>query len=590
LNAADPVLNARGLTAPAQQLLRDVINLGLIETEAIRGFLTKQGEKLTAITTRERAGIALHHAGLLTVYQRDRVIAGNTFGLMLGPYRVLDRIGGGSVGIVFLGEHSLLRRRVALKVLPVNDDEVPQSLIERFRAETRILASIHHPHVVTAFDAGVVPSPGGGEPTLHYLVLEHIPGGDLENYAYAHGRLPVPLACEWARQAAAGLQAAHDRHLVHRDVKPSNLLLTADQRVKLVDFGLARHLSHSITRPGTLIGSVDFMSPEQSLDPTAVGPAADVYGLGATLFWLLTGELPIPRGESLAQMVRTITTATPRHVRELRADIPEELDQLLARMMFRDPAARPTAVEVMHDLAAFVEDDNVTRLHETVQQLEGSLRAKDDAVRKAQAAVLFAMAKMAGSHDSETEGHLRRMQEYVRLLAQRLCDDANWAMLADSEYVEELVRSVPLHDIGKIGLPDAVFQKAGPLEPDEWEVVRSHPIIGVEILEALAREHGETLTFLRVARVVVRHHHERWDGDGYPDQLASTAIPPAARLVALADVYDSLRRDRPHRPGLSHAQAALAILSTTGQFDPAVMAAFQATEQQFDDVWATIPG
>ena len=117
---------------------------------------------------------------------------------------------------------------------------------------------------------------------MHYLVLELVTGGDLEHFVYDHGPQPVARASEWARQAAAGLQAAHNRHLIHRDLKPSNLLLTTDRRVKIVDFGLARRLSSSLTRTKSLVGSVDFMAPEQSLDPTSVGPAADVYGLGAS--------------------------------------------------------------------------------------------------------------------------------------------------------------------------------------------------------------------------------------------------------------------------------------------------------------------
>src|SRR5256884_8159428 len=119
--------------------------------------------------------------------------------------------------------------------------------------------------------------------------MELVPGGDLERYVAEQGPRPVGQACEWVRQAASGLQEAHDRHLVHRDVKPSNLLLDEQGRVKLVDFGLVRQFSSRLTDPRVLLGSVEFMAPEQSHDPSGVGPAADVYGLGATLFWLPTG-------------------------------------------------------------------------------------------------------------------------------------------------------------------------------------------------------------------------------------------------------------------------------------------------------------
>jgi HD-GYP domain-containing protein (c-di-GMP phosphodiesterase class II)/tRNA A-37 threonylcarbamoyl transferase component Bud32 len=598
-SAVTVALAVPGLPTVARSLLNELLQIRLLDLPTVREFLARHANRLATLTTADRVGAALTHAGLLTPYQQGRVISGRTFGLVLGSYRVLDRIGGGTDGVEFLGEHVLLRRRVAMKVLPV-DDTVPADLIERFQAETRVLASLDHPHVVTAFDAGVLHSPGGGEPALHYLVLELVPGGDLEQLVYANGPQPVARACEWGRQAAAGLQAAHDRHLVHRDLKPSNLLLTADQQVKVVDFGLARQLTSSLTRPGRLVGSIDFMSPEQSLDPTAVGPAADVYGLGATLFWVITGHLPIARGQTAAETVRSLSTAKVRSIREFRDDIPAELDTLLARMLARDPSARPSAVEVMHGLTPFTLEDapdvvtpgsgsEAIRLRETVRQLGGTLRSRDDAVRKAQGAVLFAMAKMGESHDGETEGHLRRLQQYVRLLAERLKSHRDWGILADRGFVEELVRCVPLHDIGKIAIPDAVLNKPGMLEPNEWKLVHSHPVVGAAMLEALAREHGDSLTFLGLARVVVRHHHERWDGEGYPDRLAGQEIPHAARLVAVADVYDSLRRDRPHRPGLPHADATAAVLASRGQFDPAVLGAFEAIEKQFEEVWATNP-
>ncbi len=586
-------LGISGLPPAARTLLQELLDLPLVDLPAVKDFLAKCAEKLPGLTTRERAGDALALAGLITNYQRDRVVGGSTSGLVFGAYRILDRLGGGSAAVVFLGEHVLLRRKVAIKVLPV-DESISAEMIERFRAEMRALASLDHPHIVTAFDAGVLSASGPGQQAMHYLVLELVPGGDVEHFVYEHGPQPIPRACEWGRQVASGLQAAHDRHLIHRDLKPSNLLLTTDRRVKVVDFGLARQLSSAITKTRSLIGSIDFMSPEQSLDPTAVGPAADVYGLGASLFWILTGQLPHPRRSNLAEMVKSLATATPRRVRDIRPDVPESLDSLLAKMLARDPAERPAAVEVMHELMSFTAaaDDagsQVVSMRETVRQLKGSLRSKGDDVRKAQGAVLYAMAKMAESHDGETEGHLRRMQEYVRVLVENLMTHPDWLVLADSGYVTELIRCVPLHDIGKIGVPDAILSKPDALTPAERTVIEAHPLTGVAVLEALGREHGESLTFLSIARAVVRNHHERWDGAGYPDKLAGEKIPPAARLVALADVYDSLRRDRPQRTGLPHAAATFAILGALGQFDPAVLAAFQACERAFNEVYMTIP-
>jgi HD-GYP domain-containing protein (c-di-GMP phosphodiesterase class II) len=586
-------LAVTNLPPAAKALLQELLEIPLVELTAVREFLAKSADKLAGLTTRERTAAALVHAGLLTDYQRERVVTGATAGLVLNGYRILDRLGGGSAAVVFLGEHVLLNRRVAIKVLAV-DEAGPPDLSGRFRSEMRALASIDHPHVVTAFDAGVIAA-AGSQPAMHYLVLELVPGGDLEQFVYDHGPQPAARASEWGRQVAAGLQAAHNRNLVHRDLKPSNLLLTAERRIKIVDFGLARRQTSSLTKTRTLVGSVDFMAPEQSLDPSAVGPAADVYGLGASLFWILTGQLPLPRQASLAEMVKALATAQPRRVRNFRPDVPRELDALVDRMLARDPAARPSAVEVMNELIPFARlpDDppgsEAVRIRDTVRQLRGSLKAKDEAVRNAHGAVLYAMAKMAESHDGETEGHLKRMQEYVRVLAAELASHPDWLVLSDGAYLSELVRCVPLHDIGKIGTPDEILAKAGPLTDDERELVRAHPVTGTAILEALARQHGESLTFLGVARAVVRHHHERWDGAGYPDGLAGDRIPPAARLVALADVYDSLRRDRPDRAGLSHADAVRTIAGDRGQFDPTVLAAFEKVETRFAEIALTIP-
>ena len=326
--------------------------------------------------------------------------------------------------------------------------------------------------------------------------------------------------------------------------------------MKVVDFGLARQLSSAITKTRSLIGSIDFMSPEQSLDPTAVGPAADVYGLGASLFWILTGQTPAPAapveprgdGEIASHSDATSACATS-------APMSPNRSTRSSRRCLR--ATRPSARRLSRSCtnscrlptAADDAGSQVVSMRETVRQLKGSLRSKGDDVRKAKGEVLYAMAKMAESHDGETEGHLRRMQEYVRVLVENLMTHPDWLVLADSGYVAELIRCVPLHDIGKIGVPDAILSKPDALTPAERTVIKAHPLTGVAVLEALGREHGESLTFLSIARAVVRNHHERWDGAGYPDKLAGEKIPPAARLVALADVYDSLRRDRPRAPG-----------------------------------------
>src|SRR5262249_10554656 len=153
--------------------------------------------------------------------------------------------------------------------------------------------------------------------------------------------------------------------------------------------------------------------------------------------------------------------------------------------------------------------------------------------------MLFAMAKMAESGDGETPGHLHRMQRYVVVLARAAMQERPWTGLVDERFLKQLERCVVLHDIGKIGLPDDILRKPASLSTHERALVQTHPLIGDRILASLAQEHGTALDFLAMARDIVRHHHERHDGRGYPDGLARQAIPPAARLTAVADVYDA---------------------------------------------------
>jgi response regulator RpfG family c-di-GMP phosphodiesterase len=747
----------RKLTAEAGEFFDRLLGLQLLSAADLENFLQHNADHVAAWNSPEALGNALVQAGALTNYQLDRVLAGTTHGLILGNHRVLDRLGSGAMGVVFLGEHMLMRRRVAIKVLPV-DDDCPAALLERFYAEMRVLADLHHPNIVLAFDAGHLPPAGPQMPGMLYLVMELIPGGDLEHYVEEHGAVGIAQACDWIRQAACGLQEAHDHHLIHRDVKPSNLLLTAQGQIKLVDFGLVRQFCSRLTEPRALLGTLEFMSPEQSSDASLIDGRADIYGLGATLFGLLTGEPPFPAARSVGEALRNLQNGKPRRLRSLRLDAPEELDALIDRMLNKDPTRRPALpITVMNALLPFttvsetpladgeregspaqgsfsapsaslhesppstlapatqkrvllVDDEPPVRIlaraileplgclcdevdtgalaEEAVQcatydlllldlnlpdvngyeicrrlrerpelanlkiiilsgcgdhnqlaeslprgaddyipkpfgirqleakvqhalrlkeaqdragelarrlrlvncQLEKSLAARSGDVRQAQDALLFAMAKMAESRDGETPGHLRRLQRYARCLAEHVAEVPGWSGVVNNTFVDELERCVPLHDIGKIGLPESSLVKPGQLTDVERRLMETHPIIGDGILMALAEEHGQSLAFLGIASSIVRHHHERFDGGGYPDRLAGDAIPAAARLVAVGDVYDALRRRRLHKPALSHPEAKQILLErSSGQFDPSLVDAFAACEHEFERIYRHIP-
>jgi putative two-component system response regulator len=237
--------------------------------------------------------------------------------------------------------------------------------------------------------------------------------------------------------------------------------------------------------------------------------------------------------------------------------------------------------------------DRYDQLHRNLRssndQLEQSLVARDSDVRQAQNALLFAMAKMAESRDGETAGHLRRLQEYVHCLGKKAAENLSWSSIANPTFLQELRRCLPLHDIGKIAVPDQILQKPGVLDAAEHAQMERHTLIGYDILQSLAREHGNSLPFLGMAMAIVRSHHERYDGKGYPDHLQGDNIPEAARLAAIADVYDALRRRRHHKPALPHSQAVRQIVEgSPGQFDPFLLRTFAACEQEFERIFQEV--
>ncbi len=349
----DPGPKAEKLPLRSHAFLDNLLRLNLVGPHSVAQFLNTNAERLSQFDSAEVFGDALVQTGMLTQYQLDRIMAGTTHGLVLGQYRVLDRIGSGGMGIVFMGEHTLMERRVAIKVLPV-DDDCPAVPLERFYNEARVLAKLQHPNIVMAFDFGRV-APPPGLPSLLYLVMELVQGCDLEKHLQQKGPPSISKACNWICQAACGLQEAHNHNLVHRDVKPSNLLLTRDEQIKLVDFGLVRQLSVRLTDPRTVLGTLDFMPPEQGADPTSVGTHADIYSLGATLFWLLTGQSPYPPTASFKEALEQLQQNSPRRLRALRPDAPPELEAILVRLLERDPMRRPSMAHiVMKQLQPFI--------------------------------------------------------------------------------------------------------------------------------------------------------------------------------------------------------------------------------------------
>jgi HD-GYP domain-containing protein (c-di-GMP phosphodiesterase class II)/tRNA A-37 threonylcarbamoyl transferase component Bud32 len=583
-------------------MLAELMSARLLDGSDVPLFLHGVGDRVPHLITRERVGDALVHFRFLTDYQRTRAVSGQLFGMTFGPYRVLERLGGGTVGVVFLGEHTVLKRKVAIKTLSSNDEVHPDTQ-HRFLTEARALARLNHPHVVAAWDAGVIES---DTESLWYLVLEPVLGGDLENLVYETGVQLLPQVATWGWQAAVGLHAAHTAGLIHRDVKPSNLLLGRNQQIKVSDFGLVREYDSTRTAHKTIIGSIEFLAPEQFNDPTTVGPAADVYGLGVSLFWVLTGKLPYPEGLNPRELMDHIHEGILFRLREIDPNQPAELDVLFHRMMARNPADRPSLPVVAQAFAAFaaptrhpeaaarlfIPDDSTDTdaLRFAIQALEEQLNEITSQLAETRDAILIGMKTAVTRRPGETNGHVQRVAAYSRILARQLNSKARWTGFQSKTAESELARAATLHDLGLVGISDSIETGAVSRTPSEEHEYRTHPVIGSQMLDELAERHGQLLPYLRMLRDVVRHHHERWDGTGWPDGLKAAHIPPAARIVAVADAYDRLRNPGGDKRGMTHNDAVAAITRESGtKFDPEVIEAFSATSTVIGQVFDTIP-
>jgi response regulator RpfG family c-di-GMP phosphodiesterase/serine/threonine protein kinase len=730
-----------GNSSQANRLLDKLLRSSLIRCMDWDKLPSTIQEELNRVTDQSQLLTQLVQQNLLTQYQADRISARKTFGLVLGNYRVLDRLGAGGMGVVFKAEHIHLPRLVAIKVLPLAA-EGDSELLRRFENEMHAIAQLRHPNIVSALDAGKVTGSQPTARTLHYFVMEYVPGKDLEAFVQTNGPLKTPEACGLIYQVASALEEAHRHHLVHRDIKPSNIMVTPEGQAKLLDFGLARRFGNRLTQPGVVLGTVDYMAPEQIQDTNAVDIRADIYGLGGTLFWCLTGRIPFAQQALVVQDLAQRLNQPPPLVRSLRPEVPSQLEAVLARMLAPHPDDRyPTPQALMHALLFFVNppagdsglfatgrtppelrsaladrvdrlpsphrilivddekdirtfcrllveadgiecdeaangvlameaarskrydlilldvdlqgmkgtevlrqlrenppcphlkilmvsgyatademaemmlagaDDYVTKPMSFVplrarvkaalrlkdaqdradclnreillanHDLEQNLHARDCDLVHARNALVLALAELVGYRDTETGSHLLRLQRFCRCLAAEAAGSLSFAGQIDENFIQLLEACAPLHDIGKVGLPDHLLQKPGKLNAEEYILMQTHTTIGAAVLDKVAKRYGFARVFLQMAADIARHHHERYDGQGYPDRLAGDDIPLAARLVAIADVYDALRSRRPYKPALSHDAAMRVMLeNSAGHFDPALLSVFQRSSHLF---------
>lgn len=313
-------------------------------------------DKLGTLQDAREIAKALASWKLLTKFQAKMILAGGTTGFFIGPYRILDQLGQGGMGRVYKAMHRTMNRVVALKVLApqVVESERAQEL---FLREVQAAAQLSHPNIVMAFDANE-------QNGRHYLAMEFVDGPNLERYVMKHGSLPVGLACEVVFQTANGLQYAFEKGMIHRDIKPANLLLHHEPgadtiQVKILDFGLARlhHPSKAdaaesiLMKKNTVMGTPDFLSPEQSRNLHETDIRSDLYSLGCTFYYLLTGRVPFPGGSTLDKVIRQ-NGELAQPIEELRPDVPRQVRAIVHKLLAKNPDERfQTPDELMDALA-----------------------------------------------------------------------------------------------------------------------------------------------------------------------------------------------------------------------------------------------
>ncbi|QJW98974.1 serine/threonine protein kinase [Frigoriglobus tundricola] len=335
----------------AEELLDLLQKSGLVEEPRLRAYVQKLRDTAAFPTDPNKLAGALVRDALLTYFQAEQLLQGKYKRFTLGKYKVLEKLGSGGMGTVFLCEHKLMRRRVAVKVLPLPKSEDRASL-DRFNREARAVAAVDHPNIVRAYDIDQ-------DDNLHFLVMEWVDGSNLQDLVKKFGPLDPLRACHYIYGAAVGLQHAHEKGLIHRDIKPGNILIDRSGVVKILDLGLAR-LTHdtedNLTRQNdeNVLGTADYLAPEQAMDSHTVDIRADIYSLGATFYYLLTGSPPFPEG-SVAQKLIWHQNRPPRPLKSLRPELPDDLIAIVDRMMAKEPAQRfATPSELMAVLSPWV--------------------------------------------------------------------------------------------------------------------------------------------------------------------------------------------------------------------------------------------
>jgi len=340
--------------AVAQSFLDLVRRSQLIEEDQLERFLGKLRTENDGVLPEKQEDLAKEfvEAGLLTDWQAEKLLAGKHRGFILGKYKLLRMLGKGGMSSVYLAEHIMMRARRAIKVLPKNRVQ-DSTYLERFRIEARAAAKLDDPNIIRTYDIDQ-------DGDQHYLVMEYVEGKDLHQLVKENGPLDYLTAADYIAQAARGLSHAHEMGLVHRDIKPANCLVDKNKVVKLLDLGLARLIddesSLTIENNENVLGTADYLAPEQALNSHKADSRSDIYSLGCTFYYLLTGHPPFPEGSISERLLKHQVEQVPSILKD-RPDAPPTLIHICETMMAKKPDERyQGAADVAERLAEWLAD------------------------------------------------------------------------------------------------------------------------------------------------------------------------------------------------------------------------------------------
>jgi serine/threonine protein kinase len=384
--------------------LRTVQRSGLLDRETLQTLL----RSLPVERRNDPEAVADHliRAGRLTLFQARKLLAGASLGLVLGPFHVLAPIARGGMGTVYLARDTRSGQLIALKVLPPKKAREEERLLARFRREMEMSQRVSHPHLAWTYEVGVWHG-------VYYIAMEYIPGRSLYRLIHDEGPLAVPRLARLFAEVCLALDHAHNQGLIHRDLKPSNIIITPNDHAKVLDLGLAlmegeiQGEREVIGGEGYVVGTMDYIAPEQTTDPSKVDARCDVYSLGCTIYFAVTGRPPFPGGTSKDKIKRH-RSEEPMPIPQLNPDVPPAFIGLVRRMMVKDPEVRlPSAAAARHELLAWADKGSGLPLDRPedigYEQAVALLESKEPSAEQINAEVLPADAEASPQEEGSEE-------------------------------------------------------------------------------------------------------------------------------------------------------------------------------------------